>query len=207
MEVPKIMTTQPFRVSFHSLFEKTAYADGKPSFHVTMLFPKEKLKTDPKYQQMWKDLNAMVNAAIRKMWPDGKPDTFRSPFTDGNSKKYDGYAGMIAVKATSKTRKPKVVDQNMQEIISADEMYNGCYAMASITCYAYKIGTPGVAFGLQNVQKYADGEPFGFASKVEDDFAPVDSVDPALAASESDILSTGGSMLDDNDVVEDDLLS
>ncbi len=192
---PKIITTQPFRVSFHSLFEKSAYADGKPSYSVTMLFPKDKLKNDPKYQKMWADMQMMYQAAIAKTFPDGQPSPFRSPFIDGDTKKYDGYADMIAIKASSKTRKPKVVDGNMQPIISADELYNGCWALASVTCYAYKIGTPGVAFGLQNVQKYSDGEPFGFASKVEDDFAPIDAVDPSLAATEEDIAQVSGSSI------------
>jgi hypothetical protein len=70
---------------------------------------------------------------------------------------------------------PGLVDQNLQRIISTDDFYSGCYARATITAYGYdKAGNKGVAFGLQNVQKLADGERFSGRTAAEDDFEAVD---------------------------------
>jgi hypothetical protein len=78
---------------------------------------------------------------------------------------------MIFIKASS-SRRPKVVDINVQEIIDRDQVYAGCYVRASVNCYCYdQLGNRGVAFGLLNLQKVRDGEAFGVTSKPEDDFS------------------------------------
>ena len=90
--------------------------------------------------------------------------------------------------------KPGVVDQNVQPIIEAEEMYAGCYARATLTAYAFDTaGNRGVAFGLQNIQKIRDGEPFTGREKAEDEFEAIESVGddsaPAEVTKEDDFLS------------------
>jgi len=202
-EAPKMVKTQPFRIAFVELFEKKSFEGGAPKYSAVALFPKEKLKNDPKYKKMYADLKAMVAAAVAEKWPDPKkrPDDsdLKLPFRDGDKKDYDGYAGNIYFTMSSQKVKPKIVDQNMVPIVDADGLYAGCYCTALVNAYAFsKAGNQGVAMGVLVVQKYADGEPFGFAvtdKTVEEHFAPIESVDPEFAASEEDL-----------DEVADDLL-
>ena len=50
-------------------------------------------------------------------------------------------------------------------------MYSGCYANVSVNFYPYNVsGNKGVAAGLNNVQKVADGERLSGASSATDDF-------------------------------------
>lgn len=181
------VTTPEFRVSFPSVFKATAFENQEPKFSIVMLFDK-KTSLAP--------LKALAKDAIEKKWPDAskRPKGLRSPFRDGDIEKPDtqGYAGCMFIRATSKMR-PGVVDQSVQPIIDESDFYAGCYARATLTAYAYDTaGNRGVAFGLQNVQKLRDGEPFSGRSKAEDDF---------------DVVETDSGFLDEgiNDTATDDM--
>ncbi len=164
-----IIITPKFRLSFPWLFEAQppmAGSAGPAMYSLVALFDKS---TDLSL------LKSAASAAANAMWPDKtkRPANFRTPFRNGDEKQLDGYAGMIYITAKSKTR-PGVVDQNVKPIMSQDVLYAGCYCIAQVTCYAYsKAGNAGVAFGLSNVQKVADGEPFTARSKPEDVFKAV----------------------------------
>lgn len=163
-----IIITPKARLSFPWLFEaQPPMQPGSPAmFSAVLLFPKT-LDLGV--------LKAAASAAAAAMWPDKtkRPANFRSPFRDGDAKGLDGYAGHIYITAKSKSR-PGVVDQAVKPIMSQEVIYAGCYVLAQVTCYAYnKAGNAGVAFGLANIQKVADGEPFGNRSKPEDVFAAV----------------------------------
>jgi hypothetical protein len=57
-------------------------------------------------------------------------------------------------------------------------VYSGCYIRASINFYAFNTnGNRGIACGLNNIQKLADGTPLGGHSRAEDDFADLDDDD------------------------------
>ena len=162
-------TTPKFRVSFPNVFKASAFDENSEAkFDVVALFE------DGTDLSGLKD--ACEAAAIEK-WGKKVPKNCKTPFHDGNDKEYDGYADATWVRFSSK-RRPGVVDQNVQPIIDPSEFYGGCYAIATVNAYAY--GGPGtkfqagVALGLQNIQKVAEGEPFGEAvSNAEEDFAPV----------------------------------
>ena len=175
MTIGDAVMTPEFRVSFPSVFEPNDY-DGKESFCLTMLF----LKTT--------DLKALYAAAekvARQRWRDNVPQGLPNPFLDGDAKQYDGYQGMIAVKAANYVyngethkAKPNVVDQNVQPIISSADFYGGCWARATIIPKA--TGGPGtkygprVSFGIRNIQKLRDDEPFGAVRvAASEDFEPV----------------------------------
>ena len=124
------------------------------------------------------DLSPLVNAynqAIAEKWPDPntRPQNLRSPFRDGDAERadVDGYQNVIFVNASS-LQKVGVVDENTQPIMQEDDFYAGCYAIATLTCYAYqKMGNAGAAFGLQNVMKRRDGDRFSSRLSAEADFA------------------------------------
>jgi len=172
--------TPEFRVSYPVVFEpKKNDLNGKMEYSVVALFKKgenlEKLK-------------AAAQEACEKKWgKDQKkwPKNLRSPFRDQAEREKtneetglpympDGYEkGAIFLNLKSSSR-PGVVNQQVKAFTDESEFYAGCYAFASLSCYAYdQAGNKGVAFGLQNIQKSRDGEPFGGRTKAEDDFAPV----------------------------------
>ena len=167
MANPKAITPE-FRVSFPHLFEAYAFKPGDvEKFSMTMLFPKEVDITA---------LKELAQAAVIYKWPDAdkRPEVIRSPFRDGNKKDYDGYKDHIFVTCNSKTQ-PGIINQKKQEITSDAELYAGCYARATVVAYAYSyLGNSGVSFGLNNIQKLRDGEPFSGKGKAEDDFGVVD---------------------------------
>lgn len=167
----KYCVTPRFRVSFPHVFEPhSGFENQEPKYSITMLFDS---KAD------LKDLKrAVKNATIEKWGIDEKkwPKNLRSPFRDGDEKSdLQGYEGMIFVSASSKQR-PSVVDQKKEKINKEDEtFYAGCYARASLIAFAYDaMGNKGISFGLQNVQKLADGEQFSGRKKAEDEFEEVE---------------------------------
>ena len=84
---------------------------------------------------------------------------------------------MYFVNASSKTA-PGVVDKDVQPVLDSTEVYSGCYARASVNFYPFnKAGNRGIACGLNNVQKLADGDYLGGRSRAEDDFDAVEDDD------------------------------
>lgn len=183
------------RVSFHSVFQPTAMEEGQEKkYGISLLFPK-KLTGDQ--LALFKAMKDEANRVCKEKFDcelggkyKGKP--IRSPFRDGAEKDHlDGYDESIFFLRFSGRAKPHVVGPDKSPI--TDEFYNGCYARVSYTVYAYTKGTPGVAFGLVNVQKTADGDSFGLGrSDPDDDFDTVDSGDDSYDSAEDDIESVIG---------------
>lgn len=187
------VTTPKGRVSFPNLFTPRAVMTGAAEkYSVTLLIPKTE------------DISKLVelrNKTVSDKWPDAntRPKKLHNPIKDGDTdvmddgtlrkEKYPEVAGhwIIAASRTKKAGAPKVVDQQMQAILDEGEVYAGCYARMSVHAFAYapSKNAPqskyGVSFGLNNVQKLAEGEPFAGGSKPEDDFdaVPVDNAKPA----------------------------
>jgi hypothetical protein len=68
--------------------------------------------------------------------------------------------------------KPKVLDRDSNEVIDTGACGSGDYYKVSINAYAYEnSGKRGVAFGLNNVLFWAQGESLGGAGRAEDDFS------------------------------------
>lgn len=177
----KRVVTPMFRVSYPALFQsRLNELSGKQEFGVVMLFDKK---------EDISALKALARKTVEEKWPDKetRPKNLRSPFRDGDEKYEETgreeYKGITFINAKSKMR-PGIVDQEMNPILEADTLYAGCYARASVTCYAYDMkGNRGVAFSLQNIQKMKDGTPFSGKSKPEDDFESLDTDDDPLAES------------------------
>jgi hypothetical protein len=175
--------TPKFMVSYPNVFKaKKNDLNGKEEFSVVALFPKTADLSK---------LKAAAHAAAVGKWGSDQtkwPKNIRSPFRDqGERVKTDeatgkevlpaGYEkGAIFINLKS-AQKPGVVDQNVQDIIDQSQFYAGCWAQATVSCYAYhpKGMNPGIAFGLGNIQKVADGTPIGSGrTRAQDDFAPIE---------------------------------
>jgi hypothetical protein len=163
------LITPTFRVSFPAVFtprranEQDANAVAK--YSVQMIFDKTTDLTE---------LNNAVRAAEVEKWGADKakwPKKLTMPFRDGSEKDYDGYGPDVIFISASSKMKPGLVDENIQPIIEPSEFYGGCYARATVNAFAWEfMGKAGVSFGLRNIQKVKDGDPFGGGSKAENDF-------------------------------------
>lgn len=189
------VTTPKFRAAFAWVFkpqppmEGSGQTEGK--YGVTMLFDAEARKT-----VAYKNLLALATAAAKEKFGDklksdgnGWFHGLRNPIRNGDEKsELDGYEGCMFASATTKMQ-PGVVDAQLNRIISdapdIDGFYSGCYARATVTAYGYdKAGNKGVAFGLQNLQKLADGEPFSGRARAENDFEAIETADEGQPADE-----------------------
>lgn len=154
---PTKVITPKFRLSFPELFEPKAFEDQAAKYSIQMLFDKKA------------DLSPLKNAvklAVREKWGENPPKGLVLPFKDGNEKDLEGYEDKIVVGAASKF-KPQVVDQRLEAILTADDIYAGCFARAAVNAYAWEyknqkgaVMKRGVSFNLESVQKLAEGERF-----------------------------------------------
>lgn len=177
------VTTPEFRASFPALFKAESFNGGKEKFSVVMVFPKS---TD------LKALKDAARAAVDAKWPTGRPANLRTPFRDGSEKgDLEGFGPDTVFVTATTTRKPGLVDRQLQPIIEPERFYAGCYARATVSAFAYdQAGNKGVSFGLHNVQFLRDGEPLAGGTKAEDDFEAVD----------------GGDVFGEADAAQDDFL-
>ena len=147
------------RLAFADLFTPREGLDNKgPKYGVTMLIDPTSCDCD----LLEVAADRCVQSKFGKRLSDCTGDN-ANPFKDGGEKGYDGFDGMVAVKATSKFA-PKVVDQNVRELTadSTPGIASGDYARCAVSPYAWKYaGKVGVSFNLHNVQFVRPGERFG----------------------------------------------
>ena len=170
------VTTPSFRVSFPNVHKaKSAFEGQEAVYSIQMLFPKPE-KMTPDDQARWKAMKKLcIDVATKKFGPKEKwPKNLRLPFKDGNEKNLENYKDMTVIEARSKM-KPGLVDKDLEEITEPGVFYAGCWARATLTCYAYqKLGNAGVSFGLQNIQKQKDDVAFSGKSNAKDDFEVIE---------------------------------
>lgn len=171
------VVTGKARLSYVHAFQPRQKEDGDPKYEVCVLIPKSDKATITK-----------INAAIaeakeagKSLWGGKVPGGLAICLRDGDAELASGtregeeYAGHFFLNATSK-RKPGVVDSELNPILDSSQLYSGCYGRVSLNFFPYNTrGNRGVAAGLNNIQKLADGEPLGGASsRPEDDFGSDD---------------------------------
>jgi len=179
----KLMTPK-FRVSFPQVLKPKAIGDGKAKYSMVCLFDIEVIKSDPEEKEKWGALVAAIKATATEEWGADIPNPLKRPFRKGEDKEqYDGYGEGIIYFNVSTTTQPGLVDEDVHDIINERDFYAGCYARATINPYAWTyMGKSGVSFGVQNIQKLADGEPFGGRTNATDDFDVVGGGDGNKAA-------------------------
>lgn len=163
------------RFSYANVWEPKSINGGDEKYSVSLIISKDDTKT----------INE-IKAAIEAAKQDGKakfggkiPANLKLPLRDGDIDRPDdeAYKNSYFINANSKD-KPQIVDKNVKPILDQNEVYSGCYGRASITFYAFnQNGNRGVACGLGNLQKLADGEPLSGRSRAEDDFSSAEDED------------------------------
>ena len=165
------VVTGKVRFCYVNVFEPTALNDGDtPKYNISILIPKSDTKT---LEAIRNAVEAAKTAGKSKLADkNGKiPSTIKLPLRDGDEERSDdpAYEGMMFINANS-TRKPTVVDKDLNPIMSQEEFYSGCYGRVSINFYAFNVQSKGIAAGLQNLQKLEDGEMLAGGSTAEEDF-------------------------------------
>ena len=174
----KVITGKRTVFSYLTVNEpKTPLGGGTPKYSVSLIIPKSDTVTVEK-----------IKAAIQAAYDEGQSklkgsskvvpalEDLKTPLRDGDKERKgdDAYKNSYFIIANS-TTKPGVVDADRNPILDSSELYSGIIGRASINFYAFNSnGNRGIACGLNNLQKLADGTPLGGHSRAEDDFADDD---------------------------------
>lgn len=164
----------PVRFSYAHVFEAASVNGSDPKFSCSIIVPK-------KHKKDIKRIKDAINQAIQENKDKfgGKiPANLKTPLRDGDVDREDdeAYKDAFFLNANSKVR-PHVVDGEFNPL-DPTEFYSGCYGRVSLTFFAYNVnGNRGIAVGLQNIMKTADGEPLGGRSSAEDDFSDEETED------------------------------
>lgn len=189
------------RLAFaNGLFKLRENDTGRKSWTCVLLFPKSV------------DISAlqqMAVAAAVEEWGDKakqmiKDGLIKNPFLDGDGKQgkskktgepHPGFPGHTFLRCTSgEDFRPKLVDQKVLPITSADELYSGCWVYAVVNAFTWenKENGKGITFGVSMIQKVRDdeslggtggGDPDQYFEKIDDEGdAPAETRDGAGAA-------------------------
>lgn len=170
------VVTGRVRLSYAHLFEPfAATQEADPKYSCVLLIPKTDTVTINKLRTAQQA--ALEAGRVSKFGgkiPKGWTDTIHDGDEDGDLEKNPEYEGNLFLTVSSKTR-PGIVDADVNPILDSTEVYSGCYARVSINAFPFsQQGNKGASFGLNHVQKLADGDFLGGRSKAEDDFEAVD---------------------------------
>lgn len=173
------VVTGKVRLSYVHVFEPYSQdSDDEGKYSCVILIPKSDKVT-------LKKINAAIEAAAEQgknskfdgKVPKNLVTTLHDGDEDGDLEKNPEYEGHMFMSISSKTR-PGIVDKDVNPILDSTEVYSGCFARVSINAFPYNYkGKKGVSFGLNHIQKLADGDFLGGRSRAEDDFEPIEDED------------------------------
>lgn len=177
------VVTGKVRLSYVNLITPQVSTDNNgqqvQKYNCTVLLPKSDTATKAK-------IDAAVEAAKQKglqsKWSGVMPPRIDVPVRDGDGERpsdgmpYGEECKGCWVINVSANRKPRIVDNALQDIIDPAEIYSGMYARVSVDFFPYfSQNKKGIGVSLCNVQKLADGEPLGGAPATPDeDFGALD---------------------------------
>ena len=181
MDTTKVITGK-VRFCYEHVFEPQALNEGEtPKYSVCILIRKDDTATLDKVKKAIEAAKLVGKAKIADK--NGKiPSNIKIPLRDGDEERGDdpAFEGCYFLNASS-NRRPSIVDRNLEEIMSRDEFYSGCYGRASINFYAFNVQSKGIAAGLNNLQKLEDGEPLAGGASAAEDFGGENTYEDELA--------------------------
>ncbi len=188
MSETKVITGK-VRLSYPNLFEARAVDEGQEAkYGASLIIDKNDTKTLEKIE---KAIQAAIDEGKAKFKGGKVPKNLKTPLRDGDEDREDdeAYAGKMFINATSK-RKPGMIDQRKRKIEDPEDLYPGCYVRASINFFAFNAnGNQGIAAGLNNIQKWAEGEPLSGGASAEDEFDELEvEEDDILGDDEDDLI-------------------
>lgn len=168
------LVTPPVRVSYLHVFEpRSIEGSTDAKYSVAMLIPKSDTA-----------LVASINAAIEAAMSEGlagkfggkRPTVWKNPMRDGDTERDgDEFAGHWFVNASGR-QQPGIVNRQLQRILNPSDFKSGDFARVDVKFYAFNTGgNKGIACGLNNIQKWEDGESLAGTRSAESAFgAPAD---------------------------------
>ena len=170
MDLTKVVTGK-VRFCYVNVFEPTAMNEGEAlKYSVCILIPKSDTKTIEAINKAIEAAKQVYKAKLADK--NGKiPSTIKTPLRDGDEERSDdpSFEGMYFINANS-SRKPSIVDKELNPIMEQSEFYSGCYGRASLNFYGYNVQSKGIAAGLNNLQKLEDGEMLAGGASASEDF-------------------------------------
>lgn len=175
---PTKVITGKVRFGYVHVFEPAAVSEGSEDkkYSVSIMIPKKDKATLKKIEAA---IEEAKKQGIETKWGGKAPKVLKTPLRDGDEERDEEcYEDTMFLSAKS-NNKPGVVDQDLNEIISRDEFYSGCYGRASITFFPFDVnGSKGIACALNNLQKLEDGERLGGSNaSAAEDFGDEDDLD------------------------------
>jgi hypothetical protein len=166
------IVTGKVRLSYVNIFKK----NDKDKYSLAILIPKSDKATIDKIKGAVDAVKTDAKSA--STWGGKFLASFKLPLRDGDTdrdvEKNPEYKGHYFINCNS-GQKPGVVDAQLNPIMDKSEVYSGCYGRVSINLYPFNVdGNKGIAAGLNNLQKMADGEALSGRSRAEDDFTAVE---------------------------------
>lgn len=178
----KVLLTN-VRLSYPALFEPQGFEGQEPKYSASLIIPKSDHETIKIIAQAIS--NAKKQGLARSIWKGNKiPEDLNLPIRDGDEERADdpAYHNAMFINANSKTPPAvvgKTIDSGTGKAIrlTKEEVYAGCYINVTVNFYPYnKRGNQGIAAGLGNVQKEADGERLDGRTPAESEFEFEDEV-------------------------------
>ena len=176
----KVITGPKTRWSYANVWEPKSINGGTEKYSVSLIIPKTDTVT---LDKIYAAIEAAYQEGQAKLKGNGKTvpplAAIKTPLRDGDLERPDdeAYKNAYFINANSPNA-PGIVDADCNRILDRSEVYSGVYGRASINFYAYNAnGNKGIACGLNNLQKIADGEPLGSRASAEADFATEDDED------------------------------
>ena len=174
------VVTPPVRISFPALFEPKPVTKGsdEKKYQAVLLIPPE--------VDLKPFLRAVKAAMISKWEKVIKLPARNNPIKSCDEKEdLEGYEpGWHYISVRSNYR-PRVVDQNLNEILDPEVIYPGCWCRFHLKAYPWEHpqGGKGVSFSLNSVQFVKNGPRLDGRLKPEDVFEPleIDDQDDELA--------------------------
>ena len=180
------------RLSFPDLHEPVEYqvGDGKPRYNASFLVVPGSANDKAINTAITEACNDVFEKKADKMLESIKGNPNKFCYLDGDTKEYDGYAGMMVLAAHRRAKDGpvgvylNVIDPQTGKVAVAPancgKPYAGCYVNASVEIYAQKGENPGVRCGLIAVQFARDGDSFsGSKPATPDDFEPIEGTEDA----------------------------
>ncbi len=169
----KVVTGPNVRFAYAYVWKPRKMEGEREKYSVSLIIPKDDRETLGK-----------VEAAIQLAYDQGQEklrgddgkilpiSAIALPLRDGDLERRNDPAYTHSYFLSAKSHvQPGIVDANLNRITDKTRFYSGCYGRASIHFFAYNFdGKRGIACGLNNLQKVADGEVLGGRSSPEQDF-------------------------------------
>lgn len=174
-DLTKVVTGPKTRFSYANVWEPRKFKGDRAKYSICLIIPKEDGETLCKVE---KAIAEAYRQGQEKLTVNGKTAALSSltlPLRDGDMDKREDsvYHHAYYINARS-DMPPGIVDKNLNRITEKSGFYSGCYGRASIHFYAFNYdGKMGIACGLNNLQKLADGPVLGNWSTPEEDFGDI----------------------------------